>query len=94
MLDNFLLILVFKKYLTYICLIFNTKKPMDKNIKSKPSYNQDVLKILKEKYGFSFDYIRKAIRGDRVGINCDLIKAEYNKLNNEYKKLRDSQRLR
>ena len=64
---------------------------MSKNIKSKPSYNQDVLKIIKEKHGYSYDYIRKSIRGDRVGINCDLIKAEYKRLDNEYKIVRESQ---
>lgn len=64
---------------------------MDKNIKSKPSYNQDVLKIIKERYGFSYDYIRKAIRGDRTGTNCDLIKSEYQRLVNEYKKVMQTQ---
>ncbi len=64
---------------------------MSKNIKSKPSYNQDVLKIIKEKHGYSYDYIRKSIRGDRVGIICDLIKAEYKRLDNEYKVVRESQ---
>ncbi|CAC9975929.1 hypothetical protein DBB36_07510 [Flavobacterium sp. WLB] len=64
---------------------------MSKNIKSKPSYNQDVLKIIKEKHGFSYDYIRKSIRGDRAGIICDLIKAEYKRLDNEYKIVRESQ---
>ncbi|MNQ34120.1 hypothetical protein D3C85_475710 [compost metagenome] len=56
---------------------------MDKNIKSKPSYNQDVLKIIKERHGYSYDYIRKSIRGDRVGLTSDMLKAEYNKLNKE-----------
>lgn len=74
------------KIITYICLVFNTNKAMDKNIKSKPSYNQDALKIIKNRYGYSYDYIRKSIRGDRVGIICDMLKAEYNKLNNDAKK--------
>lgn len=59
---------------------------MDKNNKTKPSYNQDALKIIKERHGYSYDYIRKSIRGDRIGIICDMLKAEYNKLNNEAKK--------
>jgi hypothetical protein len=59
---------------------------MDKNIKTKPSYNQDVLKIIKIRYGYSYDYIRKSIRGDRSGEISDMIKTEYNKLNNEAKK--------
>jgi hypothetical protein len=59
---------------------------MSKNIKTKPSYNQDVLKIIKERHGYSHDYIRKCIRGDRVGVICDVLKSEYNKLMSEYKK--------
>lgn len=59
---------------------------MDKNMKTKPSYNQDALKIIKARHGYSYDYIRKSIRGDRVGIICDMLKAEYHKLNNEAKK--------
>lgn len=64
---------------------------MRKNIKSQPSYNQEVLKIIKEKHGYSYDYIRKSIRGDRTGIICDMIKAEYKRLDNEYKIVRESQ---
>ncbi|MGN7811910.1 hypothetical protein [Flavobacterium sp. 22076] len=64
---------------------------MDKNIKSQPSYNQEVLKIIKEKHGYSYDYIRKSIRGDRTGIICDIIKAEYKRLDNEYKIVRENQ---
>lgn len=59
---------------------------MGKNRKTKPSYNQDILKIIKNKYGYSDNYIRKSIRGDRVGHISDMIKTEYNKLNNESKK--------
>jgi len=64
---------------------------MDKNKKTKPSYNQDVLKIMKARHGYSYDYIRKSIRGDRVGIICDMLKAEYQKLNNEAKKAIENQ---
>ena len=59
---------------------------MNKNIKTKPSYNQAVLIIINERYGYTLDYIRKSIRGDRVGIIPDLLKAEYNKLNIESRK--------
>lgn len=56
---------------------------MSKNMKTKPSYNQNALEIINGRYGYSYDYIRKSIRGDRVGLIPDRIKAEYNKLNNE-----------
>ena len=64
---------------------------MDKNNKTKPSYNQDVLKIIKERHGYSYDYIRKSIRGDRVGPLSEIIKAEYNLLTNEAKKALEKQ---
>lgn len=60
-------------------------------MKTKPSYNQDVLKIIKNRHGYSYDYIRKSIRGDRVGIISDILKAEYQKLNNESKKAIENQ---
>ncbi|QSW90449.1 MULTISPECIES: hypothetical protein [Flavobacterium] len=59
---------------------------MNKNIKTKPSYNQEILKILKNKYGYSYDYIRKSIRGDRSGEISEKIKYEYNKLVSESRK--------
>ncbi len=59
---------------------------MNKNIKTKPSYNQEILKILKNKYGYSYDYIRKSIRGDRSGEVSEKIKYEYNKLVSESRK--------
>ncbi|KIO52922.1 hypothetical protein [Flavobacterium hibernum] len=64
---------------------------MDKNIKTKVSYNQHALKIINNRYGYSYDYIRKAIRGDRVSLICDTIKTEYYKLNNEAKRAIESQ---
>ena len=50
---------------------------MDKLTKKRTSYNQDVLKILKDRYGFGFDYIRKSITGDRVGKFPEQMKKEY-----------------
>lgn len=55
-------------------------------MKTKPSYNQDVLKIIKNRHGYSFDFIRKSIRGDRVSLTSDMLRAEYHKLNNESKR--------
>jgi hypothetical protein len=46
-------------------------------MKTKPSYNQDVLKIIQKKHGFSYDYIRKPIRGIRIGDTSKLIRTEY-----------------
>ena len=52
----------------------------------KPSYNQDVLKIMKIRHGYSLDFIRKSIRGDRASLTSDMLRSEYHKLNNESKK--------
>ena len=53
---------------------------LDKSKPKKANYNEDALKILKDKYGFSMDYIRKSIRGDRVGLIPDKLKTEYKTL--------------
>lgn len=36
-----------------------------------------ILIVLSEKFGYSEDYIRKSLRGDRTGIMPDKIKKEY-----------------
>lgn len=48
------------------------------NQKTKKFYHEEMIRILHEKYGFTKDYIRKSLRGDRVGIMPDRIKKEYN----------------
>lgn len=40
-------------------------------------YNQQILNAVADKFGYSVDYCRKALRGDRTGIMPDKIKAEY-----------------
>ncbi|MFB9079641.1 hypothetical protein ACFFLS_07115 [Flavobacterium procerum] len=64
-------------------------------MKAKQNYNKEILVMIKEKYGFSFDYIRKAIRGDRTGMIPDRMKTEYEKLTDQVKKtiLIESQKL-
>lgn len=54
---------------------------MDKS-KQKTSmrYHEDVIRILHEKYGYTKDYVRKSIRGDRVGLMPDRLKREYNQM--------------
>lgn len=53
---------------------------MSKPTKKRINFNEDILNILKERYGYSLDYIRKSLRGDRVGIMPDTLKKEYKKL--------------
>ena len=49
-------------------------------MKKRANLNGEILEILKERYGFGFDYIRKALRGDRTGIMPDKLREEYKKM--------------
>lgn len=53
---------------------------MDKPTKKRQSYNADILNKLKDRYGYSLDFIRKSLRGDRVGEMPDTLKKEYRAL--------------
>jgi hypothetical protein len=59
---------------------------MSKLTKKKTFYNQDILDIIKERYGFGYDYIRKSIAGERVGTIPLQMKEEYEKLEKEAKR--------
>ncbi|HFG0566900.1 hypothetical protein [Flavobacterium psychrophilum] len=59
---------------------------MDKLTKKKNFYNHDILEVIKERYGYKIDYIRKSLRGDRVGTIPDRIIKEYKILEQEAKK--------
>ncbi len=50
---------------------------MDKTKQKRKTYNTEILIVLSEKFGYSEDYIRKSLRGDRTGIMPDKIKKEY-----------------
>ncbi len=56
---------------------------MNKPTKKRIKFNEDVLNALHKKYGYTVDYIRKSIRGDRVGYVPDILVKEYKKLDAE-----------
>ena len=56
---------------------------MEQILKIRRIYNQDILLILQERYGFSLDYIRKSLRGDRIGLLPEKINKEYDDLEYE-----------
>ena len=58
---------------------------MSKPTKKRIKFNEDILSILEDRYGYSLDYIRKSLRGDRVGIMPDKLIREYKKLEKEHK---------
>ncbi|MFB9077693.1 hypothetical protein ACFFLS_00715 [Flavobacterium procerum] len=60
-----------------------TKSAMNKSRKAKSSYNRDIIKMIQNKYRCTPDYIRKSIRGDRVGSISILIREEYERLNDK-----------
>lgn len=65
---------------------------MDKTKEKKRSYNhydRDVIETLIEAYGFSNNYIVKAIRGDRTGYFPDKIKKEYHQMVNAAKQAKE-----
>lgn len=51
-----------------------------KPTKKRTNYNEDILNALMKKYGYSVDYIRKSLRGDRTGIMPDQIKKDYSQM--------------
>jgi predicted ATP-dependent Lon-type protease len=55
---------------------------MSKPMKKKVYYNTEILTQLEKKYGFTSDYIRKCLRGDRTGVMPDQIAKEYKTLEN------------
>lgn len=61
---------------------------MSKSTKKRINYNEDILDLLKERYGYSIDYIRKSLRGDRVGVMPDTLIKEYKKLEIADKKIK------
>jgi len=59
---------------------------MNKTTKKRINFNEDILNILEKRYGYSIDYIRKSLRGDRVGEMPDVLIKEYRKLATAAKK--------
>ena len=53
---------------------------MNKRTKKRTNYNEEILIEIQGKYGYTIDYIRKALRGDRTGDMPDIIKETYEKL--------------
>ena len=60
---------------------------MDKTKQNRQIYITEILIVLKNKYGYSIDYIRKSLRGDRVGFVPDQLRKEYKSLASEAEKI-------
>lgn len=58
-----------------------------KKRKKRVSYNTVVIAIIKEKYGYSAEYIRQCLRGDQDNLSADTIKKEYSRLDARYKRI-------
>jgi hypothetical protein len=50
---------------------------MNKHKEKTQTYNTEILQALAERFDFSVDYVRKCLRGARVGIMPDKVKKEY-----------------
>lgn len=53
---------------------------MDKPTKKRQTYNPVIITELKNRYGYSKDYILKSLRGDRVGVVPDMFIKEYKQM--------------
>ncbi len=59
---------------------------MEEKTKVRRIYNPDILSLLKERYGFSLDYLRKSLRNERKGLMPTKIIEEYESLEFESRK--------
>ncbi len=60
---------------------------MRKSMTKRNNYNAGILIALNKKHGYSVDYIRKSLRGERSGVVPDVLKKEYKALENQAKEL-------
>lgn len=58
----------------------------NKRTNKNQNYNGDVLNTLQAKFGYSYDYIIKCLKGDRKGLMPDTIVKEYGILDKAAKK--------
>lgn len=68
---------------------FETKPIMDKS-NNKKQYNKYISVIiirLKDKYGFSTQFIQQSLRGDRVSLSAEKIKEDYKIFKKEIEKV-------
>ena len=63
---------------------------MSKPTKKRNNYNEEILNALNSKYGYSIDYIRKALRRDREGVMPDTLIKEYKILEVEHRKIKEA----
>lgn len=61
---------------------------MDKETKKNKryTYNQEIIKTLSAKHGFTTYFIRQCLSGHRDSITADTIKSDYKKLESELNK--------
>lgn len=50
---------------------------MEKTFQKRNKYNGIALKSLNERYGYTYDFIRKSLRGDRTSSSSEKIIKEY-----------------
>ncbi|AOR29577.1 hypothetical protein FORMB_25600 [Formosa sp. Hel1_33_131] len=56
---------------------------MNKSTKKNNKFNSQVVNKLSEKHGFTTQYIRQCLRGDRNSLTSETIRKEYKKLAKE-----------
>ena len=56
---------------------------MSKSTKKYSKFNSQVVNALSEKHGFTTQYIRQCLRGDRNSLTSDTIRKQYAQLTKE-----------
>ncbi len=56
---------------------------MNKSTKKNNKFNSQVVNALSKKHGFTTQYIRQCLRGDRNSLTSDTIREQYKKLTKE-----------
>lgn len=62
---------------------------MSKETKKRKNYNEVFITAISEVYGYTDDYIRKCLRGDRTGVMPDKVIADYKTMESAERKIVD-----
>lgn len=65
---------------------------MNKSTTNKITYNQEILSILSEKYAVTKQFVKLAIREQRMSERAEMIKKDYRRFENKMTAILDTER--